>query len=331
MTASLLDGNAFLNHVKADLHARALALGERGIAPGLATVLVGEDLNSAAYVRMKHEDCAEIGINSFREDLPATSTQADVIAAINRCNVNPEIDGFIVQLPLPNGLNDEAALMAIDPSKDADGLHPVNLGRLVMGSNAPIPCTPAGIQALLAFNGVEIEGKHYVDGALKKTLHATVALDEGAILAGEGPQQRCEAVCELEIELLSGAPQAVILAADAWVARFGLWLDTQTKAHRGDRLARQVLPMPDRPVAPASPPDTPPTPWPIALESALGRYTRAMSALASPSGPLLFQPGPLALHLEQLGIMHPQRHQHRLPRKVYRLVVRVCNGVVHHV
>ena len=162
MTASLLDGNAFLNHVKADLHARALALGERGITPGLATGLVGEDLNSAAYVRMKHEDCAEIGINSFREDLPATSTQADVIAAINRCNVNPEIDGFIVQLPLPNGLNDEAALMAIDPSKDADGLHPVNLGRLVMGSNAPIPCTPAGIQALLAFNGVEIEGKHVV-------------------------------------------------------------------------------------------------------------------------------------------------------------------------
>ena len=113
-----------------------------------------------------------------------------------------------------------------------------------------------------------------------------LALDEGAILAGEGPQQRCEAVCELEIELLSGSPQAVILAAEAWVARFGLWLDTQTKAHRGDRLARQVLPMPRRPVAPASPPDTPPTPWPIALESALGRYTRAMSALASPSGPV---------------------------------------------
>ncbi|MSZ29919.1 MAG: bifunctional 5,10-methylenetetrahydrofolate dehydrogenase/5,10-methenyltetrahydrofolate cyclohydrolase, partial [Actinobacteria bacterium] len=151
-----------LNHVKADLHARTLALGERGITPGLATVLVGEDLNSAAYVRMKHEDCAEIGINSFREDLPATSSQADVIAAINRCNVNPEIDGFIVQLPLPNGLDDEAALLAIDPNKDADGLHPVNRGRLVMGSNAPIPCTPAGIQALLAFNGVEIEGKHVV-------------------------------------------------------------------------------------------------------------------------------------------------------------------------
>ncbi|CAB4664328.1 unannotated protein [freshwater metagenome] len=125
-------------------------------------MLVGEDLNSAAYVRMKHEDCAEIGINSFREDLPATSSQADVIAAINRCNVNPEIDGFIVQLPLPNGLDDEAALLAIDPNKDADGLHPVNRGRLVMGSNAPIPCTPAGIQALLAFNGVEIEGKHVV-------------------------------------------------------------------------------------------------------------------------------------------------------------------------
>ena len=162
MSAALLDGNAFLAHVKEDLHARVLALGERGITPGLATVLVGGDLNSAAYVRMKHEDCAEIGINSFREDLPAASTQAEVIAAINRCNLNPEIDGFIVQLPLPTGLDDEAALLAIDPTKDADGLHPVNLGRLVMGANAPIPCTPAGIQALLAFNGVEIEGKHVV-------------------------------------------------------------------------------------------------------------------------------------------------------------------------
>ncbi|MFN3913527.1 MAG: CYTH domain-containing protein [Aquabacterium sp.] len=126
-----------------------------------------------------------------------------------------------------------------------------------------------------------------------------LALDEGAILAGEGPQQRCEAVCELEIELLSGAPQAVILAANAWVDRFGLWLDTQTKAHRGDRLARQVLPMPehaDKPTEATNRPtttdascdsgSTPPTPWPIALESALGRYTRVMSALASPSGPI---------------------------------------------
>ena len=103
MSAALLDGNAFLAHVKENLHERVLALGERGITPGLATVLVGGDLNSAAYVRMKHEDCAEIGINSFREDLPATSTQAEVIAAINRCNLNPEIDGFIVQLPLPTG------------------------------------------------------------------------------------------------------------------------------------------------------------------------------------------------------------------------------------
>lgn len=162
MSAALLDGNAFLAHIKEDLHARVLALGERGITPGLATVLVGGDLNSAAYVRMKHEDCAEIGINSFREDLPAASSQAEVIAAVNRCNMNPEIDGFIVQLPLPSGLDDEAALLAIDPTKDADGLHPVNLGRLVMGANAPIPCTPAGIQALLAFNGVEIEGKHVV-------------------------------------------------------------------------------------------------------------------------------------------------------------------------
>jgi len=118
-----------------------------------------------------------------------------------------------------------------------------------------------------------------------------LALDEGAILAGEGPQRRCEAVCELEIELLSGAPQAVILAAEAWVTRFGLWLDTQTKAHRGDRLARQVLPMatPARTVPPTSAASrdgdhSTATPWPVALEAALGRYTRAMSALASASG-----------------------------------------------
>ena len=131
-----------------------------------------------------------------------------------------------------------------------------------------------------------------------------LALDEGAILAGEGPQQRCEAVCELEIELLSGSPQAVILAAEAWVERFGLWLDTQTKAHRGDRLARQVLPLTARPAKPPAEPTTPArnvphhpaapldddhstaAPWPVALEAALGRYTRAMSALASASGPV---------------------------------------------
>ncbi len=124
-----------------------------------------------------------------------------------------------------------------------------------------------------------------------------LALDEGAILAGEGTQQRCQAVCELEIELLSGSPQAVILAAEAWVTRFGLWLDTQTKAHRGDRLARQVLPMATPPAEPTTPARTVPanpaasrdgdhstaTPWPVALEAALGRYTRAMSALASAS------------------------------------------------
>lgn len=120
-----------------------------------------------------------------------------------------------------------------------------------------------------------------------------LALDEGAILAGEGPQQRCEAVCELEIELLSGSPQAVILAAEAWVTRFGLWLDTQTKAHRGDRLARQVLPMatpartvPPHPAASLDDDHSTAAPWPVALEAALGRYTRAMSALASASGPV---------------------------------------------
>jgi methylenetetrahydrofolate dehydrogenase (NADP+) / methenyltetrahydrofolate cyclohydrolase len=162
MAATILDGNELLEQVKADLRARIKVLGERGITPGLGTILVGDDPNSAAYIRGKRGDSADVGIASFHVELPATASQADVLAAIDDFNRDPAVDAFIVQLPLPAGLDDQAALHAIDPAKDADGLHPVNLGRLMLGADAPRPCTPLGIQALLVHYRVPIEGRHVV-------------------------------------------------------------------------------------------------------------------------------------------------------------------------
>jgi len=162
MAATLLDGNAFLEFEKDDLRARIKALGERGITPGLGTILVGADPNSAAYIRGKRADSAEVGIASFHVELPETATQADVARAIDDFNNAADVDAFIVQLPLPKGLDDQAALDAIDPRKDADGLHPVNLGRLMLGAAGPRPCTPLGIQALLVHHHVPIAGRHVV-------------------------------------------------------------------------------------------------------------------------------------------------------------------------
>lgn len=162
MTAKLLDGNAFLESVKAELTARVKALGDRGVTPGLGTILVGDDPNSASYVRRKHTNCAEVGIASFHQELGADATGGALHAAIQQFNEDPGVDAFLVQLPLPKHLDEEAALRAVDPDKDVDGLHPVNLGRLMMGVDAPRPCTPAGIQALLVHYGVPIEGRHVV-------------------------------------------------------------------------------------------------------------------------------------------------------------------------
>jgi methylenetetrahydrofolate dehydrogenase (NADP+)/methenyltetrahydrofolate cyclohydrolase len=162
MAATLLDGNAFLEAIKDELRARIKALGDRGVTPGLGTILVGDDPNSAAYIRGKRADSADVGIESFHVELSATATQADVLAAIKEFNEHPAVDAFIVQLPLPKGLDDQAALLAIDPGKDADGLHPVNLGRLMIGARGPRPCTPLGIQALLVHSHVPIEGRHVV-------------------------------------------------------------------------------------------------------------------------------------------------------------------------
>jgi len=166
MMAITLDGVATASAVKAELAERISALRSHGIVPGLGTLLVGDDPGSRSYVAGKHRDCAEVGIESIRIDLPASATSADVRAAIADLNASREVTGYIIQLPLPVGHNDNAMLELIDPAKDADGLHPTNLGRLVLGIegelNSPLPCTPAGIVELLRRYDVPIVGRKVV-------------------------------------------------------------------------------------------------------------------------------------------------------------------------
>ena len=160
MTARILDGTATLRTIKAELAERVAALKERGITPGLGTVLVGDDPGSHWYVGAKHQDCASIGITSIRRDLPATATQAEVEAVIDELNADPACTGFLVQQP--TGLDEFALLSRVDPAKDCDGLHPVNLGKLVLGESGPLPCTPVGVIELLRRHDVEIEGAEVV-------------------------------------------------------------------------------------------------------------------------------------------------------------------------
>jgi len=164
--AQVLDGKAVASAVKRELAERVAVLRERGVVPGLGTVLVGDDPGSHAYVAGKHRDCAEVGIDSIREDLPADATQADVEAAVDRLNADPACTGYIVQLPLPKGIDTNAILERVDPAKDADGLHPTNLGRLVLRVNEPItsplPCTPRGILELLRRYGISLAGADVV-------------------------------------------------------------------------------------------------------------------------------------------------------------------------
>jgi methylenetetrahydrofolate dehydrogenase (NADP+)/methenyltetrahydrofolate cyclohydrolase len=158
VTAQILDGKAAAAAIKADLKERVAALGRRGITPGLGTVLVGDDPGSQWYVAGKHRDCAEVGINSIRVDLPAEATQGEIEDAVDRLNADLSCTGYIVQLPLPRGRDENAVLARIDPAKDADGLHPTNLGWLVLGKPAPLPCTPRGIVELLRRHDVPIAG-----------------------------------------------------------------------------------------------------------------------------------------------------------------------------
>jgi methylenetetrahydrofolate dehydrogenase (NADP+)/methenyltetrahydrofolate cyclohydrolase len=158
MTANILDGKAAAAEIRSALKERVARLAERGIVPGLGTVLVGDDPGSRAYVNGKHRDCAEVGIASIRRDLPADASQEQVEAVVDELNADPACTGYIVQLPLPAGLEAQPVLERIDPVKDADGLHPTNLGRLVLGERGPLPCTPRGIVELLRIYGVEIAG-----------------------------------------------------------------------------------------------------------------------------------------------------------------------------
>ena len=158
MSATKLDGTLYRDEIFSDLAQRVSALKEKGITPGLATVLVGEDPGSQSYVKMKHRDCEKLGINSIRKDLPADITQEELEAVIDELNADDACTGYIVQLPLPKHLDENAILERIDPAKDADGLHPVNLGKLVLNEEAPLPCTPNGCLHLLRRFGVELNG-----------------------------------------------------------------------------------------------------------------------------------------------------------------------------
>jgi methylenetetrahydrofolate dehydrogenase (NADP+) / methenyltetrahydrofolate cyclohydrolase len=162
MSAIVLDGAAVAARVRAEVAERTAKLAADGVHVGLGTILVGDDKPSARYVEMKHQDCAEVGIASFHQHLPATATQAEVEAAIDQFNEDPAVHAFLVQLPLPAGLDEERALLRVDPDKDVDGIQPVNLGRLVMGAPGPLPCTPAGIVELLHAYEVPVEGRHVV-------------------------------------------------------------------------------------------------------------------------------------------------------------------------
>ena len=162
MSATILDGKALAASIKSDLARRVIALKARGITPGLGTVLVGDDPGSMSYVAGKHRDCHAVGIKSIRIDLKSDATEADILSAITDLNSSTECSGYIVQLPLPAAINTQKILEAIDPDKDADGLHPLNLGRLVAGFSAPLPCTPRGIIELINHYKISLAGADVV-------------------------------------------------------------------------------------------------------------------------------------------------------------------------
>ncbi|MET9665412.1 bifunctional methylenetetrahydrofolate dehydrogenase/methenyltetrahydrofolate cyclohydrolase [Streptomyces sp. NPDC006475] len=162
MTAQILDGKATAAAIKSDLTVRVAALREKGVTPGLGTLLVGDDPGSRWYVNGKHRDCAQVGIASIQRELPDTATQEEIEAVVRELNDNPECTGYIVQLPLPQGIDTNRVLELMDPAKDADGLHPMSLGKLVLGVEGPLPCTPYGIVQLLRHHDVEINGANVV-------------------------------------------------------------------------------------------------------------------------------------------------------------------------
>ena len=176
MTAQLLAGQPVAEAVLADVAKRVERLAAAGTRPGLGTILVGDDAASAGYVRKKHETCEAVGIASFNAEIPADAGQAELLAAVDRFNADPEIDAYIIQHPVPAGFDFNEALARMDPRKDADGLHPTNLGKLVLQERGPVPCTPAGIQAMLVHYGIDIGGREVVVLGRGPTLGRPLAL-----------------------------------------------------------------------------------------------------------------------------------------------------------
>jgi methylenetetrahydrofolate dehydrogenase (NADP+)/methenyltetrahydrofolate cyclohydrolase len=176
MPAKFLEGKAVADAVLTEVASRTAALKKRGITPGLGTILVGDDGPSVSYVKKKHETCAAAGIASCNVTIPASATQADLLKAVDGFNNDPEVDAFLIQHPVPKGFDFNAALFRMDPRKDADGLHPVNLGRLVLQEPGPLPCTPAGIQAMLGHYEIPVEGKEVVIVGRGPTLGRPLAL-----------------------------------------------------------------------------------------------------------------------------------------------------------
>ncbi len=176
MTAEFLAGGPVAESILADVKLRVDALAERGVSVGLGTILVGDDGPSASYVKKKHETCEQVGMISHHREIPADAGQSDLLAALDEFNDDPTVHGYILQLPLPPGFDASEALARIDPAKDADGLHPENLGKLVLQEEGPLPCTPAGIVEMLKYYGVEVAGRHVVVVGRGTTLGRPMAL-----------------------------------------------------------------------------------------------------------------------------------------------------------
>lgn len=220
MSATKLDGTLYRDEIFSDLAQRVAALKDKGITPGLATVLVGEDPGSQSYVKMKHRDCEKLGINSIRKDLPADITQEELEAVIDELNADDACTGYIVQLPLPKHLDENAILERIDPAKDADGLHPVNLGKLVLNEDAPLPCTPNGCLHLLRRFGVELDGAKTVVIGRGVTVGRPIGLmltrrseNSTVTLCHTGTKDLAAETCEADI-VIAAAGQPHMLTAD---------------------------------------------------------------------------------------------------------------------
>ncbi len=183
MTAQLLEGGPVADSVLAEVRARVEDLAGSGVTPGLGTILVGDDGPSASYVRRKHEACQQNGLRSFNAEIPAGAGQAALLAAVDEFNADPAVDGYLIQHPVPDGFDFGEALARMDPAKDADGLHPMNLGKLVLQQEGPVPCTPAGIQAMLTHYGIDVAGRNVVVVGRGPTLGRPLAL----LLSNRGP------------------------------------------------------------------------------------------------------------------------------------------------